>query len=82
MNCLLQTYSIRLAKSKIGGQPIWIQGDEYPTCSTCGKQMKFIIEIRTDESLTNGIDTLAFVDSGTLYVFACCANVMTIPQRY
>jgi hypothetical protein len=67
---------------KIGGQPIWIQNDEHPKCSKCNKTMKFIIEIKTDENLTNGIDTLAFGDSGKLYVFACCDNVTTIPQWY
>ena len=67
---------------KIGGQPIWIQEDEHPKCYKCSKTMKFIIEIQTDENLTNGIDTLAFGDSGKLYVFACCDNVTTIPQWY
>jgi hypothetical protein len=67
---------------KMGGQPIWIQEDEYPKCSKCSNTMKFILEIKTDEDLTNGIDTLAFGDSGKLYVFACCDNVSTIPQWY
>jgi hypothetical protein len=67
---------------KIGGQPIWIQDDEHPKCSKCSNTMKFIIEIQTDENLANGIDTLAFGDSGKLYVFVCCDNVTTIPQWY
>jgi len=67
---------------KIGGQPIWIQKDEHPKCSRCNKTMKFIIEIQTDENLENGVDTLAFGDSGKLYVFSCCDNVTTIPQWY
>jgi hypothetical protein len=73
-----------LAKAflKIGGQPIWIQEDEHPNCPKCTKIMKFIIEIQTDESLINGIDTLAFGDSGKLYVFGCCDNLTTIPQWY
>lgn len=67
---------------KIGGQPIWIQGDEHPKCLMCSKTMKFINEIKTDEGLTNGVNTLAFGDCGKLYVFACCDNVTTIPQWY
>lgn len=67
---------------KLGGQPFWIQQDEHPNCQTCEKTMKFIIEINTDESLTNGIDTLAFGDSGKLYAFACCDNIVIIPQWY
>ena len=67
---------------KIGGRPIWIQEDEHPKCLKCSKTMKFIIEIQTDESLTNGIDILAIGDSGKLYVFACCDSVTTIPQWY
>lgn len=67
---------------KIGGQPIWIQNDEHPTCSKCRKTMKFVVEIQTDEELSNSIDTLAFGDSGRLYVFSCCDSVTTIPQWY
>jgi len=67
---------------KVGGQPIWIQQDEHPKCSTCNNVMKFLIEINTDEELTNGAETLAFGDSGKLYVFACCDNITTIPQWY
>ncbi len=67
---------------KAGGQPIWIQQDEHPKCVSCSKTMKFIIEIKTDEALTNGVNTLAFGDSGKLYVFACCDNVTTRPQWY
>lgn len=67
---------------KIGGQPAWIQGDEHPQCPSCSKTMKFIIEINTAENLTNGVDTLAFGDSGKLYVFACCDHIATVPQWY
>jgi uncharacterized protein YwqG len=67
---------------KVGGRPAWIQEDEHPKCPSCDKTMKFIIEIKTDETLTNGVDTLAFGDSGKLYVFACCNFVTTIPQWY
>ena len=67
---------------KIGGQPIWIQDDEHPTCPKCGKTMKFVVEIQTNEELSNNIDTLAFGDDGKLYVFSCCNNITTIPQWY
>ena len=65
---------------KIGVQPIWIQNDEHPICPKCGETMKFVVEILTDENLSNNIDTLAFGDSGKLYIFSCCNNVTTIPQ--
>ena len=67
---------------KLGGQPAWIQNDEHPKCTSCAGTMKFIVEINTDEDLTNEIETLAFGDSGKLYVFACCENITTIPQWY
>jgi len=67
---------------KIGGQPNWIQNDEHPICTCCNSPMKFIVEINTDEKITNGNSILAFGDNGKLYVFACCDNVSCISQWY
>lgn len=65
---------------KAGGKPFWIQDDEHPVCIKCSKPMKFVVEINTDEDLSNGTNVLAFGDSGKLYVFSCCDNITTIPQ--
>lgn len=67
---------------KIGGQPNWIQDEEHPNCNMCSAPMKFLIQINTDEALTNGQHVLAIGDSGKLYVFACCNIVKCIPQGY
>lgn len=65
---------------KIGGQPIWVQNDEHPKCSNCQGTMKFVMEMKTDEELTNGEEALVFGDDGKLYVFACCDFVKIISQ--
>lgn len=66
---------IRESFLKIGGNPEWMQNDEHPICPTCGKPMVFVIEINSDESISNGKNVLMFGDLGKIYVFSCCDNV-------
>ena len=52
---------------KIGEPPLWIQGDETPTC-TCGKTMELVCEI--DESANENFN---FGGGGASYTFLCQA---------
>jgi uncharacterized protein YwqG len=50
---------------KIGGQPLWIQGDETPQCS-CGNKMTFLMQLECV-----GAGGINFGDMGSGYAFAC-----------
>lgn len=52
-------------RGKIGGNALWIQGDETPECD-CGAQMKFVAML--EEGGGGGIN---FGGGGIGYVFAC-----------
>lgn len=56
-----------LVIGKAAGQPIWIQGDETPTCS-CGATMKFAAQL--EERASAGLN---FGGGGSAYVFVCPA---------
>lgn len=49
--------------STIGGFPDWIQDFNYPKCPKCGKQMKFLSQIRWD--------TIEQYSEGTLFLTIC-----------
>ena len=54
------------ADSKVGGYPVWIQGDDTPTCATCKRPMRFVAQLgEVDPALNFG--------GGDAYVF-CCAE--------
>jgi hypothetical protein len=67
---------------KVGGLPDWIQDEVHPLCPECHKNMIFVCQINTDESISNGKDVQAFGDSGKLYVFTCCNSITNIMQCY
>jgi len=50
--------------TKLGGKPIWIQGDETPRCPYCKKQMPFVAQIDSVEHMQklnpHAIDPLMF----------------------
>lgn len=50
---------------KIGGRPLWIQGDETPTCS-CGSEMVFFAQLEC-----TGGGGINFGDEGAGYAFVC-----------
>jgi hypothetical protein len=50
---------------KLGGLPVWIQGDETPKCS-CGRKMVFVAQLECTAG--GGIN---FGDAGSGYAFAC-----------
>lgn len=67
---------------KLGGLPDWIQSDEHPTCSECGRLMMFVCQINSDDTVVGGSRVLMFGDMGRLYTFACCYTVTSIMQCY
>jgi hypothetical protein len=50
---------------KLGGSPVWIQGDETPECSHCGKRMTFYGQLDCIG------DEISLGDCGMIYVFYC-----------
>ena len=64
-------------KNKLGGNPDWIQGEEFPKC-TCGKKMSFYGQL---DSIG---DSICLADCGMIYVFVCaeCLETKSILQSY
>ncbi len=50
---------------KVGGRPLWIQGDETPQCS-CGAAMTFVLQLEA-----RGGGGINFGDAGSGYAFVC-----------
>ena len=50
---------------KVGGEPLWIQGDETPQCG-CGNRMSFICQLEA-----RGGGGINFGDAGAGYAFLC-----------
>jgi len=50
---------------KVGGSPLWIQGDETPTCE-CGAGMAFVCQLEC-----RGGGGINFGDAGAGYAFVC-----------
>jgi uncharacterized protein YwqG len=80
-------------RSKLGGKPDWIQNDEVPGCSHCGKGMTFVAQIDSIEHDSRhnplGRDCLGeqdymFGDVGMIYVFFCfeCCHPACVHQCY
>jgi hypothetical protein len=65
------------AKSKLGGSPTWIQGEEPPDCPKCQKTMVFLLQLASNAHISFG-------DVGMLYVFACrdCQVSATLVQSH
>lgn len=66
------------ARSKIGGIPDFIQGDDIPTCPECHLKMQFYSQL---DSIG---DELIFGDCGMLYTFVCfkCLTSSSFIQSY
>lgn len=66
-------------RTKLGGEPTFIQGGEIPDCPDCGKRLHFIAQIDSVEhkSKTNPHardyqeQQFMFGDVGMIYVFFC-----------
>ena len=63
-------------RSKLGGDPDWIQQPEWPIC--CGEMMTFYGQL---DSIGDNFD---LADCGMIYVFVCydCFNTVSILHAY
>jgi hypothetical protein len=52
-------------RHKLGGEPNWIQTEEYPRCPSCGEEMTFYGQL---DSIGDDYD---LADCGLIYVFVC-----------
>ncbi len=55
-----------LPKDKLLGWPCWVQGVEYPDCTECGKPMKLVFQIDSEDNLP-----YMFGDVGCSHVTQC-----------
>ena len=80
-------------RTKLGGQPEWIQDDETPACPECGTLMTFVAQIDSLEHNAPGnplrrgalVDKdYMFGDVGMIYVFFCydCCKPAAVHQCY
>jgi uncharacterized protein YwqG len=81
-------------RSKLGGAPDWVQGEDWPSCPRCNARMTFIAQLDSMEHASqhnqNRIDPIhgdqhfMFGDVGMLYVFFCeeCMEPKTVVQCY
>jgi hypothetical protein len=70
----------RGCRTKLGGEPDWVQNDNTPECSCCGQAMTFVAQI---DSIAEGpwhtyrhhkyLDAKGYMfgDVGMIYVFFC-----------
>ena len=75
------------ARSKLGGEPDWVQFPEAPACRECKQPMTFIAQIDSmehdDSHNPHAIDALSgkqqymFGDVGMIYVFMCSSCLAT-----
>lgn len=66
------------SRTRLGGKPDWIQGNESPICESCQKTMTFVAQIDSiahqDSDLgrfLSGEGSFMFADVGMIYVFWC-----------
>lgn len=64
-------------KSKLGGAPTWIQGDETPDCPKCEEPMAFALQLASNSKVSYG-------DMGVLYAFVCekCRVTSSLVQSH
>lgn len=63
-------------RSKLGGEPDFLQDEDWPICPDCGEPMSFYAQL---DSLS---DKFIIADSGMVYVFLCfgCNETKSIIQ--
>jgi hypothetical protein len=72
-------------RTKLGGEPDWIQADETPRCDPCQRAMSLVAQIDSiDAGRQGGTGPYVFGDSGMLYVFYCvgCGEAALVQQCY
>jgi hypothetical protein len=63
-------------RTKLGGKPDWLQGDETPICPECNEREIFICQIDSIDDVVRDDEeaqTYMFGDAGMIYVFFCFA---------
>lgn len=64
-------------RTKLGGKPDWLQGDETPICPECNERETFICQIDSIDDVVRedeeGTPAYMFGDAGMIYVFFCFA---------
>ena len=80
-------------RTKLGGDPDWVQDEDTPVCDCCGQPMSFVAQIDSIEH-QNRLNPLSrpalgekdymFGDVGMLYVFYCfdCGNPTCFEQSF
>jgi len=63
---------------QLGGEPKWIQEEDWPICKNCGEKMTFYAQL---DSIN---DDYRIGDCGLVYVFICfnCLESKSIVQSY
>ena len=80
-------------RTKLGGEPEWIQGEESPNCPHCDKTMTFVAQIDSVEHDSRhnplrrdclGEQDYMFGDVGMIYVYFCfeCCTPACVHQCY
>ena len=77
-------------RSKLGGDPNWVQGDDTPACPQCGEPMSFVGQIDSIEHKEDHNphrqeyreQDFMFGDVGVIYVFFCfdCSETKSVFQ--
>jgi hypothetical protein len=63
---------MRQVLGQLFGEPLWLQNDETPECSVCGKAMRFVAQL---EQGPDGKTEMNFGGGGCAYLFDCrCKN--------
>jgi len=64
-------------KTKLGGSPAWIQGEQIPECPKCKHGMTFVLQLASNSQISFG-------DMGMLYAFVCpdCKVSATLIQSH
>ncbi|WSQ14941.1 hypothetical protein OG604_48530 [Streptomyces sp. NBC_01231] len=53
---------------QLGGSPVWVQGDETPSCVSCATPMPLIVQLEEGPDHNTAMN---FGGCGRAYVFAC-----------
>jgi hypothetical protein len=72
-------------RTKLGGEPDWIQIDDTPGCPQCEKPMSFVAQIDSIDYTGWGVSgPYMFSDVGMIYLFFCgeCGEASTVLQFY
>lgn len=65
-------------RHQLGGDPNFIQSEDWPSCPGCGERMTFWAQV---DSIN---DEFCIADCGMIYVFYCieCVEAKTVIQSY